>query len=224
MAGRTFDLLILNNVLEHILSLKDSIAWCLAFLPAGGRLYIEVPDLAQFDDTPDLYQQFSAEHVNYFTLQTLRALMQRMGMQIDRVVQHHGNICSLWQREAFDTKGKQRLEAYLAKADALGHRLCEKLRAIPAGTPVYLWAAGTHTAMLSQLGAFRHLKLKGVIDTNRNYSGHPAYGTKIIHPDDLHLAGETIIVSSQGAQQEIEILIKERYGEDAKVVLLYERS
>lgn len=210
--------------MEHILSLQDGIVWCLAFLPAGGKLYVEVPDLAQFADTPDLYQQFSAEHVNYFTLQTLRTLMQRMGMQLYRAVQHHGNVCSLWQREAFDTDGKQRLKAYLAKADALGHRLCEKLNAIPAGTPVYLWAAGTHTAMLSQLGAFHHLEIKGVIDTNRNYAGHPAYGTTIIHPDDLHLAGETIIVSSQGAQQEIENMIKERYGANAKVVLLYDRS
>lgn len=230
LQGRKFDLLVLNNVLEHVLLLHESLNWCLDLLSDHGYFYIEVPDLEQFQEKQDLYQQFSSEHVNYFTLSTLSKLMLCKGMKILASVQHHGELCSLWKREdviqedviQYDLRGQKALEEYLEEAASLGHKLCEHLQQIPAGTSVYIWGAGTHTAMLYQLGGFKHLEVRGIIDANKNYQGHKMFGVPIISPESSFQPGTAIIVSSQGAQEEICKQITGLCGDSCPVIRLYD--
>lgn len=87
-----FDVILMNWVLEHIVDLDaffDLLASC---LKPGTRLAIQVPDIAYSLDN-DIALFYLHEHVNYFTPQTLRVLLERKGFKI--VGEQHGDRPSI---------------------------------------------------------------------------------------------------------------------------------
>ena len=76
----TFDFLILSGVLEHIRDLRPVLRRLRGLLAAGGQMLICVPDAARFAEEEDApFQQFSTEHVNFFSSQSLTGLMSANG-------------------------------------------------------------------------------------------------------------------------------------------------
>ena len=75
-----FDLLILIGVMEHIRDLDPAIDKIRALLAPRGRAYLAVPDAARFDSNQDApFQEFSLEHLNFFSATSLTNLMQTRG-------------------------------------------------------------------------------------------------------------------------------------------------
>ena len=71
-----FDLILMIGVLEHLREVKPAVRLAKSMLSSGGRLYCAVPDvegLAECANAP--YQQFSVEHVNFFSAESLNRLM-----------------------------------------------------------------------------------------------------------------------------------------------------
>ena len=90
------------------------------------------------------------------------------------------------------------------------------------GREVYVWAAGTHTAMLYQLGLLDGIHVRAIIDSNANYQGKEIYGVPVIAPQELAAREPLpIIISSQLAQDAIHTQIKEKMGLPNEVVRLY---
>ena len=98
LAEQKFDVIILEGVLEHLLNVQENLKQALGYLAADGKICFVVPDLATFPEQNDFYQQFSVEHLNYFSMQSLTNLMRRFGMRCIR----HGSageaFYTLWQR------------------------------------------------------------------------------------------------------------------------------
>jgi len=223
-----FDLLILNNVLEHILPLKDSLQSCLDLLTEDGKLYIEVPDLEQFIDRPDLYQQFSCEHVNYFTRYSLENLMKSMGFTLLACQQEEFQLYSLWEKTditqdeyTYDSIGVAKLQEYLQKAAKIRQSIQTRLSALQE-KQIYLWGAGTHTAMLFQLNLLDQFAVAGIIDSNKNYEGHAAYGLSVLPPDSSLDEDIPIMISSQCSQDDIARCIRDKLGLRNSLIKLYE--
>ena len=64
----SYDLLVLSGVLEHIREVKPALQIMRQMLSDSGMLFIAVPDATGFancDDAP--FQQFSTEHINFFS-------------------------------------------------------------------------------------------------------------------------------------------------------------
>ena len=232
LAGETFDVVILDGVLEHLLSVQNNLKQALQYLAQDGKLCLFVPDVGVFPEENDLYQQFSVEHINYFSIQSLKNLMRRFGMRCI----HHGNageaLYTLWERDRFagmdassvlpvDTEGVRCMRLYLDRAKALCEDLRRKLT-LYRGRKIYLWAAGTHTATLYQLGLLDGISVAAIIDSNANYQGKTIYGVPVIAPQELP-ARDTlpIIISSQLAQDAIHAQITEQMGLPNEVVRLY---
>lgn len=78
--GGAFDLIILSGVLEHLLDLQKNVKECLSLLGTHGKLYLFLPDMEQFRTHADLYQEFSAEHINFFSSASLKAFLSTVGM------------------------------------------------------------------------------------------------------------------------------------------------
>ncbi len=68
------------GVLEHLRDL-DARSRTAVLLP-GGLLYVEVPDVTAFADWPNApYQDFSTEHINFFSPISLDNLMRRTALR-----------------------------------------------------------------------------------------------------------------------------------------------
>jgi len=80
---KKFDLIVTRQVLEHIGDLADFMGCAREVLVDGGGLVIEVPDCGM--NLESLDYALWEEHPNYFTLNTLRMLVERSGF----VVVHH---------------------------------------------------------------------------------------------------------------------------------------
>lgn len=232
LAGDTFDFIILDGVLEHLLSVQENIKQVLKYLAAGGKLCFFLPDLSAFPEQHDLYRQFSVEHINYFTLASMTNLMQQVGMRCIR----HGNsgegLYALWQRDdnvtttpppvlQFDTEGAVCMRLYLNQAKAVAEGLRQRI-AHHQGREVYLWGAGTNTATLYQLGLLDGVQIAAIVDSNANYHGRTVYGAQVIPPEDLRTRPVLpIIISSETAQDSIYAQITEQMGLPHEVVKLY---
>ena len=223
-----FDIVLMEGVLEHLIDVQGNVREALSYLKKDGALYLNVPDLAAFPDCHDLYQQFSVEHVNFFSLPSMQNLMGAFGMTCVAYDRNGYGVFTLWRHASegvpartFDQAGTADMRTYLARAEQLAAQM--KARLAPyCGREVYVWAAGTHTAMLYQLGLLDGIHVRAIIDSNANYQGKEIYGVPVIAPQELAAREPLpIIISSQLAQDAIHTQIKEKMGLPNEVVRLY---
>ncbi|EKX97064.1 bifunctional 2-polyprenyl-6-hydroxyphenol methylase/3-demethylubiquinol 3-O-methyltransferase UbiG [Selenomonas sp. oral taxon 138] len=228
LVGETFDVVLMEGVLEHLVDVQGNVREALSYLKKDGALYLNVPDLAAFPDCHDLYQQFSVEHVNFFSLPSMQNLMGAFGMTCVAYDRNGYGVFTLWRHTSegvptrtFDQAGTADMRTYLAGAEQLAAQM--KARLAPyCGREVYVWAAGTHTAMLYQLGLLDGIHVRAIIDSNANYQGKTIYSVPVIAPQELRAREPLpIIISSQLAQDAIHTQIKEKMGLPNEVVRLY---
>ena len=228
LVDETFDVVLMEGVLEHLIDVQGNVRDALAYLKKDGALYLNVPDLAAFPDCHDLYQQFSVEHVNFFSLPSMQNLMGAFGMTCVAYDRNGYGVFTLWRHASegvpartFDQAGTADMRTYLAGAEQLVAQMKDRL-APYRGREVYAWAAGTHTAMLYQLGLLDGIHVRAIIDSNANYQGKEIYGVPVIAPQELAAREPLpIIISSQLAQDAIHTQIKEKMGLPNEVVRLY---
>lgn len=228
LVGETFDVVLMEGVLEHLIDVQGNVRDALAYLKKDGALYLNVPDLAAFPDCHDLYQQFSVEHVNFFSLPSMQNLMGAFGMTCVAYNRNGYGVFTLWRHASegvtartFDQAGTADMHIYLAGAEQLAAQMKDRLTPY-RGREVYVWAAGTHTAMLYQLGLLDGIHVRAIIDSNANYQGKEIYGVPVIAPQELAAREPLpIIISSQLAQNAIHTQIKEKMGLPNEVVRLY---
>ena len=228
LAGETFDVVLMEGVLEHLIDVQGNVREALSYLKKDGALYLNVPDLAAFPACHDLYQQFSVEHVNFFSLPSMQNLMGAFGMTCVAYDRNGYGVFTLWRHASegvtartFDQAGTADMRTYLAGAEQLAAQMKDRLTPY-RGCEVYVWAAGTHTAMLYQLGLLDGIHVRAIIDSNANYQGKEIYGVPVIAPQELAAREPLpIIISSQLAQDAIHTQIKEKMGLPNEVVRLY---
>lgn len=223
-----FDVVLMEGVLEHLVDVQRNVRDALSYLKKDGALYLNVPDLAAFPSCYDLYQQFSVEHVNFFSLPSMQNLMGAFGMTCVAYDRNGYGVFTLWRRTSegvpartFDQAGTADMRTYLAGAEQLAAQMKDRL-APYRGREVYVWAAGTHTAMLYQLGVFDGIRVQAIIDSNANYQGKTIYSVPVIAPEELNERPPLpILISSQLAQEAIYTQITGRMKLSNEVVRLY---
>jgi methionine biosynthesis protein metW len=160
LAEQKFDVIILEGVLEHLLDVQENLKQALGYLAADGKICFVVPDLATFPEQNDFYQQFSVEHLNYFSMQSLTNLMRRFGMRCIR----HGSageaFYTLWQRidNAMTTPplscssmrwARHPCDAILNSLRRRGQRSAKKLRPIKVSRSIFGAQGHTHRLFFS---------------------------------------------------------------------------
>src|SRR5207302_9260690 len=75
--------LILAGVMEHVRDLDAAIKHFQRLVTPGGRVYLEVPDASRYEATQDApFQEFSVEHINFFSRKSLSNLMVARGFRV----------------------------------------------------------------------------------------------------------------------------------------------
>lgn len=216
-----YDVVILSGVLEHLVDCNPCIREVKNYLNDDGKLVVVVPDLEDFENHADIYQEFSVEHINYFNLFSIENMMHRYNMRLKDV--HHdrvpvyglaGNLFTIWQKEEDKQtdlvrekessrvdETRLQVKRYLDLCQTTAEKVENKMSSWKFSDGFYIWGAGTQTAMLYQLGIIDSKLVHGIFDSNENYYGEEIFGCKIQKIDQLKmLPNRPIMLSSQYAQ------------------------
>ena len=166
LGPQSFAVVSLVAVLEHLVDPASTLcARSAELLRPNGVLYLLVPDAARFTDHVDApYQEFSVEHINYFTAASLRNLLGSVGLDVvaERdVVLHaeHGRrrpgargVCAA-EMASVRRRGPYRLGWRRRPASTTSRASADEGSRGPATiatladdqSPIYVWGTGTHT-------------------------------------------------------------------------------
>jgi SAM-dependent methyltransferase len=239
-SDRKFDFLILVGVLEHIRDLEGALTAMHRILTPNGRIYFDVPDATQFADWPDApYQQFSMDHINFFSGVSLANLMRSHGFEpifSEKVLRQYTDATIMPSVHAvFEDRGQaavsplvpdgeseERLREYIEHSRVVDQRIRELIdRTAGQREPILVWGVGTHTQRLLATGGLDQVNVSAFVDSNPKYHGKRLHDIPIISPDTLEGRTEPILICSRVFQKEIERQIHEQLRLSNEVLSLY---
>lgn len=232
-----FDLIILSAVLEHIVDFDDSLRKIRSLLKDRGLLFIEVPDSERFDSFVTApFQQFSVEHINYFSQYSIRNLLSRFSFLTIDMQQYENKINQIIDPDIFNlsirTKEK---ECKIIRDDISEMKIrdyinqCSKIDTEVKGTiqaqlsdkdRIIVWGTGTHTLRL--IGSGLDLsKISYFVDSNKRYVGKKLNGIDIKLPGDIREQDIPILISTYSYQQEIADQIRKVLKLNNEIIKIY---
>jgi len=224
-----FDLILMLGVLEHIGEVKKALHLASNLLKRGARIYCAVPDVERLADCENApYQQFSVEHVNFFSRHSLARVMAEVGLAEVRswqwTVEWREGIfepilsglfeATLEPIPKLDDKWTEgALERYLnfsRRGDEKIYSVIERLRI--SREPILVWGAGTLTRRLLATTRFGDANIVAFVDTNPHIEGGWLAGRRIFHPKGISERKEKIVICSGSFVREIEEAARKQYG------------
>lgn len=225
-------------VLEHVLDPRAEVRAVTRVLRPGGNLFISVPDAGSFRDHVDApFQEFSVEHINFFTGRSLANALGEEGYALvaERVVAlPFGTDCKgpaleaiyRWDggRRSFepDITGAANVLDYVSRSGERELSVLNRIaRLASSGERIYVWGTGTHTLHLLETSQLGDCCIEAFIDSNPHYVGATLAGRAVLAPTDLERADAPILVSSAVSQSGIAAAARQRFGQDVPLILLY---
>ncbi len=224
------EMLILIGVLEHLRDLRPALRNIHQKLSSHGRVYVEVPDVtgfARFLDAP--YQQFSTEHVIFFSPASLSAALAAEGFRPLLVRQdfrpHSGSSVMpvLWgvfekaepsiAASAFDSETRPALESYIRASARVERDLVQRInRLVETRQPIFVWGVGTLTRRLLSTTRLGEANIVAFIDSNPKIQGQSFEGIPVLSPEGIRNRDEAILIASWVFAADIERQIRTDLG------------
>jgi SAM-dependent methyltransferase len=232
-----YDFLILVGVLEHIRDLGRAVERFRGLLPQGGRVYLDVPDASRYVASADApFQEFSVEHINFFSRTSLINLMHARGFRTvasGEVVrpQHEVTCPGVWgvfekisgpQPTERDSVTEAGLRTYIegcAVEDARVRGVIE--RALKPGERMIVWGVGAHTLRLLATRGLDAANIAFFVDSSPKYQRQELCGLPVVAPEEIGNRPEPILISSRGFQAEIRRQIEHGLGLKNRLIVLY---
>jgi SAM-dependent methyltransferase len=232
-----YDFLILTGVMEHIRDLDTAISHFKRLLRPGGRAYLEVPDASRYEAAQDApFQEFSVEHVNFFSGKSLSNLMVARGFRVietDHTVRPlHEVACpcvyGVFENSMqpapidFDNKTEGALEDYVKRCSAEDARIRDVIeRSLRPGERMIVWGVGTHTLRLLATEGLDPAKIALFVDSNPKYQQQQLRGIPIASPAEIRSRPEPILLSSCSSQAAIHRKIRDELALKNRLILLF---
>ncbi len=83
--SKKFDLITINQVLEHVQSPVDFMRGVASDLAPNGYIYLEVPDVRDFDYLPPNHDRFLMQHLSIFSAETLKSTCLKAGLKVQHI-------------------------------------------------------------------------------------------------------------------------------------------
>ena len=233
----TFDFIILSAVLEHLVDFEYSMKKIQSLLSDNGLLFIEVPDAERFHERISApFQQFSVEHINYFSKNSITNLLATYSFSIVEIKQNESSLNMTIDPDLFilsknssdsiapvilhDAISAPSLLKYIDKCEEVDL----KIRAIIRDKLMHLekfivWGAGTHTQRLIGSGIDTS-KILYIVDSNKRYTGKKLDRVEIKLPQDI-TDNVPILISTYSYQGEIANMIRNDLKLNNEIVTLY---
>ena len=239
LAQHSFDLVILVGVMEHIPDLDNSMHFLSRLLADNAQVFVEVPDATSFHCVADApFQEFSIEHINFFSLPSLANLFSRHGFAAQELTQMLRSIssttvmpsaCGIFVKQSDkepaclrDEQTAPALRKYIEQSAKEEQRLADLLSALSSSRrSINVWGAGTHTLHMLESTDLGKCNIAAYIDSNPELQGKQIQGRPILAPSELACRKESILISSRVYQDEIVHQIKEVLHLPNELILLY---
>ena len=225
-------------VLEHVLDPRAEARAVTRLLQRGGYIFVSVPDAGSFKHHSGApFQEFSVEHINFFTR---RSLANAMGAEGYSLVAEHVVVVPFgtdgrgpaleaiyrWDASPLpletDEVGRADILTYVRRCEDKETSLKERIAQIASsGERIYVWGTGTHTLHLLETSRLGDCRIEAFIDSNPHYAGAELVGRRVLKPSELSLVDAPILVSSAVSQSGIAAAARERFGVDVPLILLY---
>lgn len=233
------DMALLVGVLEHIRDLSGALSVLWKALKAEGRLYLEVPDACEFATWLDApFQQFSVEHINFFSRWSLENLLRVNGFRvldlkrlarpvtetstmpvIAAIFEKTGGPSERWVRDEGTEAG---LLEYIRRSEALAQSDVAVINdLVESGDPIVLWGVGTNATRLLSTTRLGQANIVAFFDSNPKVQGKNLLGVRIRPPAELGQMPYPVLVASRVFQDEIERQIREDLHCSNKIIRLY---
>lgn len=220
-----FDAVLLVGVLEHLRDVKQAVQIATELLRPDGVLYCAQPDVEAFTECRNApFQQFSTEHVNFFSRDSLTRLLGEATLTpqtiwrwmvewregvIDSVVsgvfsREQGAKGKGWGGGAYDKITGLALSNYLAHStahDTAALRKIEEL--VRAQEPLLVWGTGTLTRRLLATTALARANIVAFVDANPAINGQMLAGRPTIAPAAIKERSGAILICSRTFEAEI---------------------
>ncbi|TDU28345.1 methyltransferase family protein [Panacagrimonas perspica] len=215
-----YDMIILIAVLEHVRDIAAVLRTLRAALSPGGLLYIEIPNAGGWVRNVDApFQEFSVEHINYLSANSLAALARCNGFEVvdllERDRAHNDEVTA--PVAASVLKASEKVEpivpehataATITAYIETSHRRERAIRDFVAelarrAEPLIVWGCGTLTLRLLATSELGRVPIAAFVDGNSRYWGKTINGIRILAPEEVSGRSESILVSSIGHQADI---------------------
>jgi SAM-dependent methyltransferase len=231
-----FDLVLMVGALEHIREAGKAVREASRLLSPGGMLYCAVPDVEGLPGSPGSpFQQFSVEHVNFFSLPSLSRLLGSCGLEpvetarwsvewrsgvteaIASGLYKHG----MAGEPDFDDRTGPALERYVEISIAGDREIAVLVDSFRASQePILVWGAGSLARRLLATTALAEANILAFIDTNPHLRDARLANRPILGPDQIAGMNERIFICSAAFHDEIIEIIREKMGLKNAVVSL----
>ena len=232
-----YDFIRFNAVLEHIEDVNQAIESLKGKLSPNGYLYISVPEVRGFEHLNQCpFQEFSVEHINYFSANSLRQLMARHGL--NAVKQGEKVNINPWYSElemvfrqdsrcggieaGFDSASIDGLKTYIFNNESLEAEVNRKIKVLAESRePILVWGVGTFTLRQLACGPLRDCNITGLVDCNPHYWGKEYRGIPVLKPVEVPGHEEGILVSSSYAQESICSYIRNSLKAENRLITIF---
>lgn len=231
-----FDLVISVGVLEHIREARAAIDKLRSRLAPAGYLFIAVPDVEGFSTCRNAaFQQFSMEHLNFFSAPSLSRLMASSGFVLKAQQQYKVE----WRQDidepilsAVFTEGvgiitekdnitKGALIDYIAKSTSADMNVVSRIQDLVASQePIWVWGTGALARRLLTEANLVKANILGFVDSYARAETQLLAGKKIIYPDAIRSRSERILICSQTFEHEIIQSMREHFGLTNAIITL----
>lgn len=210
-----FDLILLRHVLEHLYAPRDAIDNVARWLKPGGRLYIELPDLSQFQRTaPFPGYFFEYEHINHFSLLSLKNLMRGFDLvQFESSGEIYPCMRALFERSADEQplihspSERRFVESSFAQPNPGGATVLGNIARL-GDREIALWGVSTFVYRLLTHTPLKQCRIKHLVDRNPGLQGQKLMGMNIESPEVLHAFKGDIVICGQNSAVSIEQSIR----------------
>jgi 2-polyprenyl-3-methyl-5-hydroxy-6-metoxy-1,4-benzoquinol methylase len=212
----SFDLITLTGVLEHVEDTRAAIASLAPLCRVGGRILLDVPDAIRYADfLHSPFQDFNTEHINHFSSESLRNLMEQFGFMLLREehVEVRGPsgldfpvLIAIFERVqkqpirgqwAFDDSFCQSIHRYVKESRQIMESLNQQvLNAMSASPEVIVWGTGQLAMKMLSDTALKGAKIIAFVDSNPIHSNKRIRGIPILLPHETPCGDWPIIVTS----------------------------
>lgn len=220
-----FQLILLSGVLEHLYDPNTVLRDIRGLLRDDGLFYVTVPDAARFAEYMDApYQQFSLEHILFFTGASLVNLLGMNGFEPVKMrevaypytLQYlYPGVEGLFKKSASknwsrDESGKKGLETYIRASAAWEKKIVSQIAdLVERREPILVWGVGTNTQRLMATTLLKEANIVAFVDSNPHYHGKQLQGRPVVPPDEVRNHSEPILIGSIIYRDEISRQIRE---------------
>ncbi|MEK7633218.1 MAG: class I SAM-dependent methyltransferase [Patescibacteria group bacterium] len=198
---KKYDLIIFSQVFEHLVDLRNTIIKGRSLLKDEGMIFIGVPDAGNFyKEFDEPYGEFSTEHINFFTKQSLSMLLN--GFENVYIKTDNFALLSLWLKK---NKKEASINKYINLSQLKMKKILKTINSLPKNTIV--WGVGALTQRLLKTTNIKNKVFK-FVDSNINLIGKKIDSINIISPNELKYYNNPVLICSFRFKKEIIMYIR----------------